>query len=125
MELRPSGNFSQAAPLIGNKPTSGAEQLAIATSAPATPLETSVAVQQAAAVPSLGQVDSAVKNINKALQKLSQDIEFSVDTESNRTIVKVVDQQTGEVIRQMPTEEALEISKALDRVQGLLIRQKA
>ncbi|MFC6521248.1 flagellar protein FlaG [Undibacterium arcticum] len=40
-------------------------------------------------------------------------------------MVKVVDQRTQEVIRQMPSPEALEIAKALDKMQGLLIRQKA
>ncbi len=52
-------------------------------------------------------------------------LEFSIDEESHRTVVKVVDQQTKELIRQMPSVEALEIAKALDRVQGLLINQKA
>jgi flagellar protein FlaG len=82
-------------------------------------------VQQSSQIPTMGQVDDAVKNINGALKALSQNLEFSVDTESNRVIVKVVDKQTNEVIRQMPSSEALEIAKALDRVQGLLIRQKA
>ncbi|HEX7633662.1 MAG TPA: flagellar protein FlaG, partial [Noviherbaspirillum sp.] len=45
--------------------------------------------------------------------------------DTDRPVVKVVDQQTKTVIRQIPTEETLEIAKALDRVQGLLIRQKA
>ncbi len=93
--------------------------------APATTLETAAAVQQAAPVPSLDQVHQAVANINKSLQSLSQDIEFSVDHDSNRTIVKVVDQKTKEVIRQIPSPEALEIAKALDTVKGLLIKQTA
>jgi len=124
MELRPIANATQAAPHIGAKSIPGADQATFMAPA-AAPLETLKAVQQSAAVPSLGEVNSAIKNINTALQKLSQDIEFSVDDESNRTIVKVVDQQTKEVIRQMPSAEALEISKALDRVQGLLVKQKA
>ena len=52
-------------------------------------------------------------------------VEFTIDEDSHRTVVKVVDQETKELIRQMPSAEALEISKALDRVQGLLINQKA
>ena len=83
------------------------------------------AVQQAAAVPSRKELDDAVSHINKSLQTLSQDLVFSVDEDSKRTIVKVVDQQTKEVIRQMPSPEALEIAKALDKVTGLLIKQTA
>ena len=75
--------------------------------------------------PELKDVRQAVSDINKAMQFMSRELEFSVDTDSKRTIVKVIDQQTREVIRQMPTEEALEIGKALEKVQGLLIRQTA
>ena len=73
----------------------------------------------------LKDVRQAVSDINKAMQFMSRELEFSVDTDSKRTVVKVIDQQTREVIRQMPTEEALEIGKALEKVQGLLIRQTA
>lgn len=93
--------------------------------APAAPVDSTNAVEKAPAAPSRQQLDDAVSNINKSLQTLSQDLEFSVDEDSNRTIVKVVDQQTKEVIRQMPSPEALEIAKALDKVKGLLIKQTA
>ncbi|MBG6219385.1 MULTISPECIES: flagellar protein FlaG [unclassified Janthinobacterium] len=73
----------------------------------------------------LKEVRQAVSDINKAMQFMSRELEFSVDTDSDRTVVKVIDQQTREVIRQMPTKEALEIGKALEKVQGLLIRQTA
>lgn len=93
--------------------------------APVAPAETNADKQKAASLPTRQQVDEAVANINKSLQTLSQDLVFSVDEDSNRTIVKVVDQKTKEVIRQMPTPEALEIAKALDKVKGLLIKQTA
>ena len=73
----------------------------------------------------LREVKQAVSDINKAMQFMSRELEFSVDTDSERTVVKVIDQQTREVIRQMPTKEALEIGRALEKVQGLLIRQTA
>ena len=73
----------------------------------------------------LKEVKQAVSDINKAMQFMSRQLEFSVDTDSERTVVKVIDQQTREVIRQMPTKEALEIGKALEKAQGLLIKQTA
>ena len=73
----------------------------------------------------LREVKQAVSDINKAMQFMSRELEFSVDTDSERTVVKVIDQQTREVIRQMPTKEALEIGKALEKAQGLLIKQTA
>ena len=42
-----------------------------------------------------------------------------------QTVVRVIDKQTGEVIRQMPSKELLEIAKSLDRLQGLLVRNSA
>ena len=71
------------------------------------------------------QLTEAVKTISKAVQEQSRDLEFSIDSDSNTVVVKVVDQGTKEVIRQIPSEEALELAKALEQGQGLLIRQKA
>jgi flagellar protein FlaG len=75
--------------------------------------------------PSAEQLSQAVKNINSALQARSQDLEFSVDADSARLVVTVTDKDTKEVIRQMPSKEAMEIAKALDHLQSLLIRQTA
>lgn len=88
------------------------------------PVLTSAAVQQPDAATAQSQLGQALQSINKALQDQSSNLEFTVDSDSNRTIVKVVDQQTKEIIRQMPSVEAIEISKALDKLQGLLVKQK-
>lgn len=77
------------------------------------------------APPDAQAVGQAVQNINQAMKSLSNRIEFSVDEDSKRQVVKVIDPDTKEVIRQMPSEEALAIAKALDRLQGLLIKQEA
>jgi len=71
------------------------------------------------------QLAQAVGHLNQTMKTRESGLEFAIDEESHRTVVKVVDQKTKEVIRQMPSAEALEITKALDRLQGLLINQKA
>ncbi len=77
-------------------------------------------------VPAPGQVQQATQMISKAIQTFSSNLEFSVDEVAvGKTVVKVVDRETGDMIRQIPSEEALAIARALDRLQGLLIRQKA
>lgn len=96
--------------------------------APATAVETANAVKGSAAVPSLDQVNEAVSQLNKSAQANSQGLEFSVDSDTKRTVVKVIDQSTKEVLRQIPTPEALEIAKALESKSGsagLLIQQTA
>lgn len=70
-------------------------------------------------------VDQAVEKINDAVRTFSQKLEFSVDKETETFVVKVVDKETKEVIRQIPSEEFLQIAKAMDKLQGLLIKDKA
>ncbi|MET3130589.1 flagellar protein FlaG [Oxalobacteraceae bacterium GrIS 1.11] len=93
---------------------------------PAAPVLSRAAVKPTAPVPTLDQVTRAVSDLNKSAQANQRNIEFSVDKDSKRTLVKVVDQKTGEVLRQMPSAEALEIAKSLDEhAKGLLIKQTA
>jgi flagellar protein FlaG len=76
--------------------------------------------------PASAQLADAVKEINSRLQARSQNLEFSVDSENSRTIVKVIDQSTKEILRQIPSEEVLEIAKAIDQaLQGWIIKQEA
>lgn len=74
---------------------------------------------------SAGEVRQALEEIEAAIAPVAQALEFSIDDESGRTVVKVMDTETNEVIRQMPSEEVLAISKALDKLKGLLLRQQA
>jgi len=71
------------------------------------------------------QLKKAVDDINKTLQDRGQDVRFSIDESSKRVVVKIIDQNTDKVLRQIPTEQALEISQSLDKLQGLLIKQEA
>ena len=73
------------------------------------------------------EVRKAADKINQVLQRFnSSSLEFSVDHDSGRTIVRVVDVATKDVIRQIPNEETLAIAKSLDTFEkGFLIRQKA
>lgn len=67
----------------------------------------------------------AVKKLNEHVAPALQTIEFSLDQESKRMIVKVVDTETQKVLRQIPNEEVVAMSKTLDKLQGLVIRQTA
>ena len=71
-------------------------------------------------------VAAAVQSANAYVQSVSNSsIQFSLDDDSGRTVVKLVDTQTEEVLRQFPSEEMLAISKSIDRMQGLLINREA
>jgi flagellar protein FlaG len=77
------------------------------------------------AEPTKDELKSAVDKLNLSMTAASQDLEFSVDEDSKQTVVKLVDRTTHEVLRQMPTKEALEIAKSLDKAMGKLIDQHA
>ena len=81
--------------------------------------------QPAAPAISAEQVHRAVETINRHLEAAAQDLRFSVDDTTGKTVVRVVDTSTGEVIRQVPSEELLAISRSIDRLQGLLFHQQA
>ncbi len=127
MDIRPVGSTPAQQPgqRVSDTGNFTVDLPSVAAREAATPVQTVNAVQQAAKAPSTDQVNEAVKQLNNAMKTMSQGLEFSVDQDAHKVVVKVVDQQTKEVLRQVPSEEALEIAKALDRVQGLLIRQKA
>jgi flagellar protein FlaG len=67
----------------------------------------------------------AVKKLNEHVAPALQTIQFSLDQDSKRMIVKVVDTETQKVLRQIPNEEVVAMSKTLDKLQGLVIRQTA
>lgn len=71
------------------------------------------------------QVKQVVEHINQAMQSLSSNLNFSVDKDTGITVVKVMDTETNQLIRQIPSDEILSIAKAIDTLQGLIIRQKA
>ncbi len=73
----------------------------------------------------LKELSRAVDITNKFMLALSQNLQFSIDKDTSKVVVKLVDNSTKEVIRQMPSEEMLSLAKALDKLQGLLIRDKA
>lgn len=71
------------------------------------------------------QVKEAVNQIQQFTQALTQNLKFSIDEDTGKTVVKIVDAQTQEVIRQMPSEEAIKIASALGKIQGLLFNGQA
>ncbi|PJJ19260.1 flagellar protein FlaG [Janthinobacterium sp. 67] len=84
-----------------------------------------VAPKQASKEPSREQLNKAVSELNQSSQIKTQGIEFFIDEDSQRTVVKIIDQETKEVLRQIPTKEALELAKTFDSAKGSLISQSA
>lgn len=77
---------------------------------------------------SADELQHAASVINQVMRQANSSLQFSVDTETNTPVVRLVDTNTGELIRQIPSEEALAISQSIDQAlqrQGLLCKQVA
>ena len=74
---------------------------------------------------SAAEVKEAVQRLNVYVQTLRRDLQFRVDESTSRVIVTVVDSETKEVIRQIPTEEALSVARTLEQMAGVLLDTKA
>lgn len=68
------------------------------------------------------KVKEATQQLNDFMKHFSIKLNFSVDSDSKQIVVKVLNQETGELIRQIPSEETLRLAKAMDTLQGLIIR---
>ena len=75
--------------------------------------------------PSVKQVQHAVDQINNVVQNSNKDVQFKLENSNGTVVVQVMDTQNHQVIRQIPSKEALAISQALDKLQGLLVKQHA
>lgn len=64
------------------------------------------------------ELDNAVSQLNTYVQSINRNLEFNIDSDSGKTVVKVIDSKTDELIRQIPNEEALHIAKQLDQGSG-------
>jgi flagellar protein FlaG len=58
-------------------------------------------------------LDQAVDKLNDFVQNLQRDLQFSIDEKSGEMVVKVIDTASQQVIRQIPSEDALKLARSL------------
>jgi len=118
-----------AIPIQNSLPLGNGQSL-VTTSRPAvnatgTPVNPAQAAEVPQSVVQPVPLHEAVAAINRKLEETSQNLRFSVDDGTGKLVVKVVDTATDQVIRQIPSEVAIAISRSLERLQGMLVRQQA
>ena len=81
------------------------------------------------AKPNREELQEAVAQLNQHIQQIQRDLHFSVDDTSGRTVVQVVNSETEEIVRQIPSEEVLRILRNLqeqmDSSSGLIFETTA
>ena len=76
------------------------------------------------------ELSDAVKNFSGFVQNITRELNFSVDEELGKTVVTVVDESSGSVIRQIPSEDMLELAKNISELKersgiGILLETDA
>ena len=67
------------------------------------------------------ELDNSIEQIQVMMDLRQRSVQFSTDNESGTNVVKVVDSESGDVIRQMPAEELLSFMRNLTRMMGTFI----
>lgn len=70
-------------------------------------------------------LEEAVADMQDFTQNIQRSLSFSINENTGRTVVEVTDKTTGEVIRQLPTEEALRLAESLEEMRSLLFTAQA
>jgi flagellar protein FlaG len=76
------------------------------------------------------QLKEAMNKVSSYMQNVQRNLNFSIDESTGQTVVKVIDAESEEVIRQFPSEEMLALARHLsemngESVSGLLMQSKA
>jgi flagellar protein FlaG len=66
------------------------------------------------------QIETAVSQLSEFVQTNNRKLNFSVDEGSNKQVVRVTDAESGQIIRQIPSEEVLKLSERLQDLQTQL-----
>jgi len=69
-------------------------------------------------VTSLDEARKLVEEGNKILDNVQRNLQFKVDDSTKRVVMSIVDKQTGETIRQVPSEDILALAKRMQESGG-------
>lgn len=73
---------------------------------------------------SMEKLDAAIGRLNEMMENSQRSLNYSVDKSSDKVVVQVRDYTTDQVVRQIPTEEALKFAESLDRMLGMLFDER-
>ncbi|HCI29637.1 MAG TPA: flagellar biosynthesis protein FlaG, partial [Fervidobacterium sp.] len=69
-------------------------------------------------------VDILKENLDKLRKIFRGQAEFRIDRDVNKVVIKIKDSDTGEIIRQIPPELVVKISKSIQELLGLLMDER-
>ena len=72
-----------------------------------------------------GARDDLFEEINSAMQAWSTGMRFEIDEDTQQLVVSIIDTKSGEVLRQIPSDEVLHVAKMITQFQGNIVSVKA
>ena len=77
--------------------------------------------------PKLNEEDlqNLVEDLSSMMSVMRKGLAFKIDEDSGTNVVSVMDIESGDLIRQIPNEEALKLARKLTEVTGLLMKTEA
>ncbi|WP_024608176.1 flagellar protein FlaG [Pseudoalteromonas sp. TAB23] len=69
------------------------------------------------------QLEQMAQQLQDFMGEMNRSLQFKVDEDSGRDVIKVLDKNSGEVIKQYPSEEVLSLVSKLSESAGILIDQ--
>lgn len=70
-------------------------------------------------------IERAAVKVSKVLDSTDPRLKIEIDEEAERVVIKVVEKDSGKIIRQIPQEELLQLEKYLSSAKGLLLHEQA
>ncbi|NKN34702.1 flagellar protein FlaG [Marichromatium bheemlicum] len=71
------------------------------------------------------QLNQAVEQLNEMFGGSRRMLNFELDKEADRTVIRVLDAETEELIRQIPSEETLKFTQYVEGLVGLIFNDQA
>jgi flagellar protein FlaG len=75
--------------------------------------------------PTKEKLEQAAARVKEVLRGTTSRLEIEIDSDSNKAVIRILNGESGEVIRQIPAQELLDLAKHLDEPKGLLVRERA
>lgn len=72
-----------------------------------------------------GDLEDTLKHLNSMMEQMRTNIVFSIDEESSKVVIKVINSLTEEVIRQIPPDEVLRIASHISKLMGIFVDESA
>jgi flagellar protein FlaG len=78
-----------------------------------------------APIPTKEQVEQAAVRVKEVLRGTTSRLEIEIDSDLHKAVIKIFNGESGEIIRQIPAKELLDLAKSLDDPKGLLVSERA